>query len=193
MMVAPERDVPGISAKHCAKPTLSASRQVMSSTDSTRTVCWRRSAHRITSAPTMKAIATGTGRNSFALMALPNSRPSTAAGMNATTRFKAKRCAAGLEVSPASTPMNLARYSQHHRQHRAGLDHDLEDLALLVVEAEQVADQDQVAGAGDRQELGETFDDAQDERFEQERGFHSAAVRQRAARRAVVEQSQTLL
>ena len=29
MMVAPEREVPGISAKHCAKPTLSASSQVI--------------------------------------------------------------------------------------------------------------------------------------------------------------------
>ena len=29
MMVAPERDVPGISAKHCAMPTFSASSQVI--------------------------------------------------------------------------------------------------------------------------------------------------------------------
>ena len=34
IMVAPEREVPGIIAKACAKPTFSASRQVISSIDS---------------------------------------------------------------------------------------------------------------------------------------------------------------
>ena len=34
IMVAPERDVPGISAAHCAKPTFRASKGDRSSTDS---------------------------------------------------------------------------------------------------------------------------------------------------------------
>ena len=38
MIVAPERDVPGISANACAHPTLSASGQRISSTLSMRTV-----------------------------------------------------------------------------------------------------------------------------------------------------------
>ena len=37
MIVAPERDVPGISANACASPTLSASVQRMASTSSMRT------------------------------------------------------------------------------------------------------------------------------------------------------------
>ncbi|MNG39424.1 hypothetical protein D3C84_1275020 [compost metagenome] len=39
MMVEPERDVPGIIARHWAKPTLSASCQVISSTVSACTSC----------------------------------------------------------------------------------------------------------------------------------------------------------
>jgi hypothetical protein len=91
MMVAPERLVPGISAKAWAQPTLKASSTVMSSTDSTRAgpfcMRWRFSTHRITRPPAMKAIATGTGANSTALMLLLKMKPSIAAGTKATTRF----------------------------------------------------------------------------------------------------------
>src|SRR5215510_8738261 len=112
MIVAPERDVPGISAKHWAKPTFNASRQVMSSTAATRAGRSLRSTQRITSAPAMNAAATGTAAKRCALMKLPKRSPSTAAGMKATTRFATNRCAARSEPSPASTPRNFARYSQ---------------------------------------------------------------------------------
>ena len=68
VIVDPDREVPGISAKHWAQPTSRASRQLMSSTSTTLVRCWRFSAHRITKAPAMKAMATGTGLNSIALM-----------------------------------------------------------------------------------------------------------------------------
>jgi len=42
----------------------------------------------------------------------------------------------------------------------------LEQLALLVIEVQQLADDDQMARAGDRQELGQAFDDAQDQGLE---------------------------
>jgi hypothetical protein len=58
---------------------------------------------------------------------------------------------------------------QHHGEDRAGLDRDVEDLALVVGEAEQRAGENQVAGAGDRQELGETFDDAHEGGFDEQR------------------------
>ena len=77
MIVAPDREVPGMSAKHWAQPTFSASSQVMSSTLATRTVCSRRSAHRITKPPRMKVVATTSAVNRCALIALPASRPST--------------------------------------------------------------------------------------------------------------------
>ena len=60
MMVAPEREVPGISAKHCANPTFSASSQVMSCVRSMRTGILLPSTQKMINAPTMKAIATGT-------------------------------------------------------------------------------------------------------------------------------------
>jgi hypothetical protein len=66
----------------------------------------------------------------------------------------------------------------YHRQHRAGLDHDEERVLLLALEVEQVARQDQVPGAGDRQEFGEAFDDAEDCGFEQRAEFdHAGLVR----------------
>ena len=43
------------------------------------------------------------------------------------------------------------------RQHRAGLNHDFEYLAFLVVEAEQMADDDQMPRAGNRKKFGESF------------------------------------
>ncbi len=117
MIVAPDRDVPGMSANACAMPTFSASGQRIASTSSMRTVdgdtrC-RRSAHRMTSAPATNASATGTGANRWRLMSFANSRPSTAAGRNATTRFSTKRCAARSRASPASAVASRTRYSQH--------------------------------------------------------------------------------
>jgi hypothetical protein len=102
MMVAPEREVPGISAKHCATPTLRASSQVIACVLSTRATRLPRSTSRMTMPPAMNAMATGTGPNSCALMKPPNSRPSTAAGRNATSR---------LRQSCRSTLKNRVRYS----------------------------------------------------------------------------------
>ena len=62
----------------------------------------------------------------------------------------------------------LTRQSRHHlpkplavfpahRQDGARLDHDLEQLAALIVEIEQVAGQDQMAGTRNGQELGQAF------------------------------------
>ena len=63
IMVEPERDMPGISATACANPSLSASIGRMSSTVSMVMACLRFSAHKIIKAPTINAIATGTGLN----------------------------------------------------------------------------------------------------------------------------------
>ena len=54
-----------------------------------------------------------------------------------------------------------------HGEHRAGLDRDVEHVAARRVEVEQVAGEDQVAGARDRQEFRQPLDDAEDERVEQ--------------------------
>jgi hypothetical protein len=55
----------------------------------------------------------------------------------------------------------------HHRQHRAGLDHEVEHRPALFGRVQQVRGEDEVAGARHRQELGQAFDDAENERLEQ--------------------------
>ena len=55
---------------------------------------------------------------------------------------------------------------------RAQLDDDVEDLALLVVVAEQVRDDDEVAGGRYRQEFRDAFDDAQEDRVQEGSGIH---------------------
>ena len=59
----------------------------------------------------MNAIATGTGLNNAALIALLNASPSTAAGRNATIRLTTNARAFGSDPSPSSTPVKRARYS----------------------------------------------------------------------------------
>ena len=95
MMVAPVREVPGMSEKHCATPTISASFHVIESTAVTRGAPWRLyqySTAKMTSAPTMSAIATGFGWKRYSLICFWNASPTIAAGRNATNRFNAKRC-----------------------------------------------------------------------------------------------------
>ena len=50
----------------------------------------------------MKVLATTTGVNRFALIALPNSKPSTTAGMNAISTFS-ENCCACFSVGSATT------------------------------------------------------------------------------------------
>ena len=65
-IVAAERLVPGISASVWIRPTFSASEGRTSSTVAMRSVCRRRSAHRMITPPITSASATGTGANSLA-------------------------------------------------------------------------------------------------------------------------------
>ena len=73
----------------------------------------------------------------------------------------------------------LARQSRQHgsdfrpifpaqSQYGAGLNDDLEQFAALIIEIEQITGQNQVAGRGHRQKLGQPLDDAQNKGFEQE-------------------------
>ena len=62
------------------------------------------------------------------------------------------------------------------RQHCAGLNDDLEHLALGVVHAQQVGREDQVTGGGDRQKLGESFDDPEYEGCDERHLLHGAAM-----------------
>jgi hypothetical protein len=59
---------------------------------------------------------------------------------------------------------------------RAQLDHDVEDLALLVVQSEEVGDEDQVPGGGDGKELGEALHHSKDERVGERWQVHRGVV-----------------
>ena len=94
MIVAPERDVPGISAKHCAIPTMSASFHVIASTLVTRGVPWslyQASTAKITRAPVMSAMATGLGWNRYCLVRHRNARRRRVAGTKETKVGAEKR------------------------------------------------------------------------------------------------------
>ncbi len=60
-----------------------------------------------------------------------------------------------------------------HGEDRAGLDDDLEQLAAIVVEVEQVAGKDEVTGRGNRQEFGKALDDAEDQGFDEQKRVHA--------------------
>jgi hypothetical protein len=122
---------------------------------STRELRGRRSTRRITTPPTMKASATGNGREEVGLDRAAE-RKTQDRGRDESHREVAPQRDVDREEPPAVLP--------DHRQHGAGLDRDVKDLGALAVEAEQVAGEDQVAGARDRQELGESLDDAEDQR-----------------------------
>ena len=121
-MVAPELEVPGINAAHCAKPTFIASLMLKSSKCSIlrkttlRLLCFacsRCSAQRIMKPPTIKAVATGIGANKCALIYLPKMRARVIAGTDATMTFTAKRFDKGLLPSPLRTSIIFFRNSQH--------------------------------------------------------------------------------
>ena len=65
---------------------------------------------------------------------------------------------------------------QHDREDRAGLDRDVEQVGAM---AEPVFGDQQVAGAGDRQELGDAFDDSEKDR---DKELGQEALRFRGAR-----------
>jgi hypothetical protein len=80
-----------------------------------------------------------------------------------------------LLAAPAQAHHGVAqplRIDDHHREDRTGLDGNVEDLALLVGEAQQRPGQDEVAGAGDGQELGQALDDAHQGGLEQGESIH---------------------
>lgn len=71
----------------------------------------------------------------------------------------------------------------HDRNHGASLDHNLEDLGALAVKTKKIGGENQVPRARNRQELGEPFHDAEDERMQQRGVVHESVALLRARRR----------
>jgi hypothetical protein len=168
MMVAPERLVPGIMARHCTRPTFSASSGAMSSTASMRTRFWRRSAHRMMKPPTMKALATTVGREQMRLDGLAEQQTEDDSREEGDADIQHEATRALLRGQLGRHALEALGVDQDHRQDGAGLDGDVEHLALGVVHAEQVAGQDQVPGGADRQEFGQALDDPHDRGLDQQ-------------------------
>ena len=95
--------------------------------------------------------------------------PRTAAGRKAIMTLMAKRFATGSLNIPDKVAADPYTVVPDDREHRAGLDGDVEQLGLLVGPAEQGTGEDQVTGTGDRQELREAFDDSENECFDEKR------------------------
>ena len=57
------------------------------------------------------------------------------------------------------------------------LDGDFEYFHLIAGEIEQAGSENQMPGGRDGQELGQSFDDSHDERFERERDIHELLYR----------------
>src|SRR5260364_173920 len=145
IMVEPERETPGINAKHCAKPTLSASRTVISPSAPIRGARralqpWR-STHRITMPPAISASATGAGANSAALIGLAKSKPSAAAGAHASAILGAQR--------PAQCG------------NRADLNHDIKGFGLLTGKIQRAAQNNQMPAAGYRDKFCKALGNAE--------------------------------
>ena len=175
-MVAAERDVPGISASTWAHPMPSAWRAEIAAhlgrdrdraqpldqqNDDAADDERRRDGHR---------------REEMSLdPVMQHRRPTSAAGRNASNR-----------LPPGAAPASAVKHApdqvrQHraivpdHGEDRADLDHDLEGRGPRPGETEQRSGHDQVPGRRDRQELGDSLDQAEDRR-------RSAAARRASAR-----------
>ena len=77
------------------------------------------------------------------------------------SRVESTRAMTALDALKVDTKETRAVFPQHG-EHRAGLDREVEHVAARMIEVEQVAGEDQVAGARHRQELGQALDDAED-------------------------------
>ena len=160
MIVAPERDVPGMSEKHCAMPDLERvlPRHLVHAGHARRAVALvpaldredHERAHDERDGHAHRVEEVGLD---LRLEGEAHDRGGQEGHEEVHREALLHRIAGeareGLGEARAIFPA--------HREDRAQLDHDVEDLALLVVQAEPVGDDDQVPGRGDGQELGEAL------------------------------------
>ena len=74
----------------------------------------------------------------------------------------------GVAREPAGEADEAITIFPDDREHGTGLYHHLEDLRLVVVEPDKFARQNEMAGTRDRQKLGQTFNDPEQQGFEQQ-------------------------
>ena len=124
--------------------------------------------------PTISATATTIGLSSSALMylcaATPDHRGRQEGHDDGSGKAQRQRLAPHHAGHGAE---DLGAVEHAHGEDGAELDHDLEDLAGRSLEVQHLLGEDDVAGRGDRQELGEALDDADQHRLPDQRQVHS--------------------
>ena len=180
MIVAPERDVPGISAKACATPDFERvlPAHVVDRLHRNAVLTPFRPQDHECSRDERDGHRYRLEERGLDVLAEDEAEERGRQERDGEIRDEAVR--RRIREQAAQHAGELAPILPHHRQHRTGLDHDLEDLALLVIEAEQIAGQYEVAGAGDGQKLGQPLDDAEDHRLPDNRLEHGTRGRGKA-------------
>ena len=172
----PERETPGTSASACAKPMSDSVLQSLRSPMARS--CDERSAHQKSSrAPSARRIAICHGSPRLSAIKFSPASPTTPAGIVATTTNQAIRSS---DVSSGGVRSDVAERGDEpedvvpevgaHGDERPEMERDVERLveAIVLLEVRPVAEpghEDEVSGRGDRQELREPLDDAEDERL----------------------------
>ncbi len=159
-MVAPARLTPGIIAIAWQKPMPSAVVIGMLSMLRKRGRGAMRSITRIAMPPTTRLTQTTQGENSTDLMKYVEDRAEHGSRQEGENHGQREAPRGGIARQPDQDLPQPAEGKGHDGQDRAELDHHIEDG---VMKPQQIADQDQMAGGGNRQELGETLDRAEDQ------------------------------
>ena len=159
MIVAPERLVPGMSANACAMPTFSASSAVMSSTSSMRTRWLAPLGPQDDQAAEDEGGRHRRRVEQVRLQQLAEGQSEQRQRHEGDRHVDQQAARAGLAPSMGQHVTDARAVLPHHGQDRCRLDDDLEQLAAFVVEIQQRAGEDQMAGGRDRQKLGQAFDD----------------------------------
>jgi len=107
------------------------------------------------------------GREQHRLDRLVESQPQHGRRQERDEEIANEAVGAGVAPQPADHAQQSHAEFPAHGQYRAGLDDDFEDLRLLARVAQQRTGDDQVSGRGHRQEFGNAFDQAQQQRDDQ--------------------------
>ena len=180
-IVAPERLTPGTSARHWARPMTSPS--VTVSERSARSCAARRSASTKTALNTIRPSAMTTRRVSIFLMTSLSANPTTPIGSEPTSTANAKRNSGSrrpLLLTPPTRPlmratMSLAKYRTAARiapTCTTAVNPMIPSFSCCVFRsAEQLLDDQQVRGAGHRQELCDPLDHTEYNGLQDVQGF----------------------
>ena len=152
-MVVPERDAPGKTAATIwPSPTATAMVQVTSSLS----VLPRSQASTATKPMPPISSAQATGASCSGSLKPFFSRMKPRAARHHEGEHQLRRVVLGRLLAPAKDELVEALVEERdHRQHRARLNHDVEEVALVHVQP--MFGDEQVAGGGNRQELGDSF------------------------------------